>query len=162
MNEISLHTGWLMNILKKLDNTVVRGYALIVAVVTVPSGTLMASNLFPEWIRQFSAPVLLFGTFLAMFVVYAPKLEGYINRWHRRATTLTLNETRSRLCVIERTNLFWTYFKLDEETARWCENNCSGRYGVLPLQSGEKANSHNKTVWFSEPNDALNFKMVWF
>lgn len=150
-----------MKFFEMLDSTMLRGYALCAAVVTTLLGSILAIDVFPQTFRQIAAVFLLGGTAAAIFVVYAPKLEGHIHRRRWGRTLLAWEADRKNIFTEKRTNLFWVYLGLNSEVTEWCERNCSGQVGVMPIKGAAKADGSTKTVWFSDPNDALHFKMVW-
>lgn len=96
-----------MKFLEMLDSTMLRGYALCAAVVSTLLGSIMAIDVFPQTFRQIAATMLLSGTALAIFIVYAPKLEGIIHRRRWRRSILDWSNDRKDIFVQTRSNLFW-------------------------------------------------------
>ncbi|RYD65672.1 MAG: hypothetical protein EOP83_06900 [Verrucomicrobiaceae bacterium] len=150
-----------MRFLRLLDNTKVRGYALIAAIVASLLGSILAINIFPPMVRQASAVLLCLGVATALFVVYAPLIEGWLISKRRSAATLKWDKDRADITVNDHVNLFWTYPVLNPEVAEWVAHNCTGKVTVQPIKSGMARPDFN-TLHFTQANDALHFKMVYW
>ncbi len=48
-------------------------------------------------------------------------------------------------------------YRFSAEISEWCAANLSGIYGILPQTQFED----RRIIWFTDPRDAIHFKMRW-
>lgn len=128
-------------------------FAYVVAMMM--GGPLVYMHIMPVWVFAIMGASIIPAFLLYMFGMY---VEDFVMRWITRKWPVVLDKNWTLTRTGHINNGLRSYVLADRVQV-WCTEHCTGYYGVHsePVSRYTEA----RLIWFSNPHDAMHFKLRW-